>query len=292
MTTITETIRPIAHSELPTVVQSLAAWHPTDSPYSLQQTFPQVYRPEGKATRFGLFGAGRLLSHAALQRVCLTGPRGDFRAGLIGSVATAPEARGHGLASRLLSELIARSRDQALDALLLWAEHWKLYERLGFRPGGRQQEVLIRAQPGAKRGRPAGVRDIVSIHQRHEEKPYRVRRTLQDTALLLSVAGMSTSVLEREGEVIAYVCCGKGVDFPGWWHEMGGADRDVADLLHGSMAALNQDRAMLLLPPYRLELEHVLAGSIVNKRETPCALRLALTAAGERDFFIDGLDSI
>lgn len=289
MTATTETIRPVKPSELPRLVESLAAWNENNSEFTLEQTFPQVYRPDGGATRLGWFEGGRLLSHAAVQTVSLADPTGDTRAGLIGAVATAPEARGRGLASRLLSAAIARAREQGVDALLLWSEPRGLYERLGFRPAGHQREVLIRARPT---GRPAGVKDIVSIHHLHEQKPYRVRRTLQDTALLLSVSGMSTTVLERGNEVVAYVCCGKGADFPNWWHEMGGTDRDVAQLLIGSKEAPNPDVSTLLLPPYRSALEQLIGDSVVRTRKTTCALRLALTSAGEREFFIDGLDSI
>lgn len=293
MNAITETIRPIAPCELPAAVESLTAWQVTDNEYTLEQTFPQVYRPDGTATRFGCFEAGGLVSHTAVQTVCLASPSGDTRAGLIGAVATAPAARGRGLASRLLSEVIAWSRRRGLDSLLLWSQPRSLYDRLGFLPAGLQEEVLIRTRTGAHppAGRPAAARDIVAIHHLHEKKPYRVRRRLQDTALLLSVAGMSTNVLERNGEVVAYVCCGKGADFPNWWHEMGGTDRDVADLFHGSMA-LGPNCTTLLLPPYRAGLKRLLGGSILRARTTYCALRLVLTAAGEREFFIDGLDSI
>ena len=294
MMTITGTIRPVAPSELEEVARLLSRWTNTTGSYTLRQTFPQVYRANGNADLFGLFDNCRLLSHAAVHRVRLIGPQGDIRAGLIGAVATDPEARGQGLASHLLSEILTWCRAQKLDSAMLWAERWSFYERLGFQQAGRQEEMLLRAQPGSVDPgiRPASAGDIVTILDLHDIKKTRVERDLHDMALLLSVPGMRTMVLDRDSEIVAYACYGKGADFSGWWHEMGGTDRDVATLLCGAMELLSQDRAMVLLPPYRTELMNLLGTRVVSTREGSGALRLELTAAGQRDFFIDGLDSI
>ena len=177
---------------------------------------------------------------------------------------------------------------------MLWSDRWSIYERLGFRPAGRQEEALIRTLPGSivPGIRAAGLRDIIPLLELHKAKPYRVERDLHDMALLLSVPGMWTMVLERDAEIVAYACYGKGVDFPNWWHEMGGTDRDVGTLLRGAMESMGHDQATILLPPYRTELKGFLGSCLVSSRECHGALRLDLTPAGRRDFFIDGLDSI
>ena len=294
MTAITGTIRPVAPSELPDTAKSLSEWMKTSSDYTLQQTFPQVYRTDGQANLFGLFDDNRLLSHVAVEKVRLISPQGAFRAGLIGAVATDPEVRGRGLASRLLAEVVSQCRTQGLDAAILWSEERSFYERLGFRPAGRQEEVLIRTQPGSPIPgiRDAGLSDIIPILELHSAKSYRVERDLHDMALLLSVPGMRTMVLEHDAEIVAYACYGKGVDFPNWWHEMGGTDHDVGTLLRGAMESTGHEQAMVLLPPYRTGLKGFLGTSLVSARECYCALRLELTPAGRRDFFVDGLDSI
>ena len=294
MTAITGTIRPVTPSELSDTTRSLSEWMKTSSDYTLQQTFPQVYRPDGEANLFGLFDDGRILSHAAVEKVHLIGPQGAFRAGLIGAVATDPEVRGRGLASRLLADVISWCRSQSLDAAILWSGQRSFYERLGFRPAGRQEEALIRTQPGSPAPgiRPAGLGDIVSILELHDAKPYRVERDLHNMALLLSVPGMWTMVLERNADIVAYACYGKGADFSNWWHEMGGTDHDVGTLLCGAMKSMGHEQAMVLLPPYRTRLKGFLGSSLISARECYCALRLDLTPAGRRNFFVDGLDSI
>ena len=98
--------------------------------------------------------------------------------------------------------------------------------------------------------------------------------------------------MERDGTVAAYACLGKGADFPNWWHEMGGSDADVAILLTGAMEMLCQNRAMVLVPPYRPALKSLLGDRVVSASTGVGALRLSFTADGEHDFFIDGLDSI
>ena len=55
---------------------------------------------------------------------------------------------------------------------------------------------------------------------------------------------------------------------------------------------LCQSRAMVLVPQYRPALQSLLGDRIVSARTGGGALRLSFTANGERDFFIDGLDSI
>ena len=130
----------------------------------------------------------------------------------------------------------------------------------------------------------ADVPDILALHER---KPLRVRRDLAETALLLAAGDMTTMVLAAEEEVLAYACLGKGADFLGWWHELGGDDANVEPLLHGAMQHLGLTTSTVLMPSYRDDLLPVTTG-----RRGACALRLTFTETGGGDFFVDGLDSI
>jgi N-acetylglutamate synthase-like GNAT family acetyltransferase len=208
---------------------------------------------------------------------------------LIGSVATSPTHRGRGHATRILEQVLCRGRSAGLDLALLWSDDWGFYQRLGFEPAGSQLEVRlrfgqIRPDPAVRRARVGDLPDILALHER---KPLRVRRDLATMALALSADNMETMVLDEAGTLRAYACLGKGQDFAGWWHELGGEDTDVRRLLAGSMALSGRDTATLLLPPYRSEL---IAGAQLPP--AACALGLPWTVAGGDPFFVDGLDSI
>ena len=101
---------------------------------------------------------------------------------------------------------------------------------------------------------------------------------------------MTTLVLERAGRVVAYACLGKGADFDGWWHELGGDDERVAALLLGATARMAD--TMVLVPPYRQELLRWLGSAVQLVNDGISALCLPLTDAGFAPVFVDGLDSI
>ena len=160
---------------------------------------------------------------------------------------------------------------------------------LGFEPAGSQREVRLhfgdtRPDPAVRRARVGDLPDILALH---EQKPLRVRRDLAAMALALSAENMETMVLHEAGTLRAYACLGKGQDFGGWWHELGGCDTDVRRLLSAAMALLGRDTATVLVPPYRGEL---VAGA--QPPPAACALALPWTAPGRDRFFVDGLDSI
>jgi hypothetical protein len=108
---------------------------------------------------------------------------------------------------------------------------------------------------------------------------------------LLTTPGLTTLVLERGTEIAAYACCGKGADLADHWHEVGGADEDVAALLRDALHVAGQIEAILLLPPYRAGLTRALGRSAVERFEVTGPMSLSprgpLPAC-----WIDGLDSV
>jgi GNAT superfamily N-acetyltransferase len=275
------------------LVGAVESWLGTEGlRIDLVREYPHVFDERGRGASICARLGGRPVAHAAALDVDAVGERGPCSLTLIGSVATDPARRGRGLATAVLERTIAAARARGRDAAVLWATRDDVYRRLGFRPAGRQWEVtLSRSLAAPVDGvRPAEARDLLSMWELHERKPWRVRRTLADMALLLTIPRMTTLVLERDGRAVAYACHGKGSDFRGWWHELGGDDGDVLLLLSGAMAALGLDVASALLPPYRGELCRELP--VLLRRSTNAALVLPLTARGEADLFVDGLDSV
>ena len=108
---------------------------------------------------------------------------------------------------------------------------------------------------------------------------------------LMTTPGMATFVLERDGEVIAYACTGKGADLQGHWHELGGTDQAVAALLPEAMHLSEQIEAALLLPPYRHGLAELLGEQVVGAGDVPGPMRHAADDT-RLACWVDGLDSV
>jgi GNAT superfamily N-acetyltransferase len=288
-------------AERPQVVELLdpgdAAWRVerwSNLPPGLAHTHPQVFHPLGRGQAFGIYEAGELVCHAASHTVHVGTHTGSVDVALLGALATAPHARRRGLASSLVEQLCERARLAGHDAVLMWSDQPSLGQRLGFAPAGRQLLASLRARCDTFVAgvRPAQAGDLPAILELHCAKPAAVERDLRDLALQLSAKPMTAVVLERDGGVVAYACCRKGLDFLGCWHEVGGADEAVARLIRGAMDLLGQSEATILLPPDREPLLRELGRAVVSCRESHGAQRRALTQQGELELFVDGLDRL
>jgi predicted N-acetyltransferase YhbS len=290
----TLSLRRLDRAGIQPYLPQLTDWLLPGTIFGIQHTWPQLYRGDGRGCFHALFDGPRLVSHLAVRRVTLQGSAGPFRAALIGSVATAPGERGRGLAGRLLAEAMADCRRDGLDAAMLWAERPDLYQRAGFAAGRREHCAVIAAEAAVCEApvRLATVADHAAIHALHEQKPMRVQRSPHESSGLLTTPGMWATVLEQDGAVVAYACCGKGADLQGWWHELGGPDQAVARLLPSAMALIQQAEGLLILPPYRTSLADLLAHRIRDHVQVEGPMVAAFTAAGSQPFFVDGLDSI
>ena len=109
---------------------------------------------------------------------------------------------------------------------------------------------------------------------------------------LLTTPGMTTVVLERDQTPVAYACTGKGADLQGHWHELGGNDQDLAELIPAAMHTTDQIESVLLLPPYRRHLRKLLAYQIVDEFSVPGPMMRAGDSTPPAPCWIDGLDSV
>ncbi len=260
--------------------------------YGVQHTWPQLYRSDGEGMFFVLCDDERLLSHCACRIFTVHGDESVFRACLLGSVVTAPELRGRGFASQVLGAALEATSSLA-EHTLLWAERPGLYARHGFKSGGTEVclQLVRRPRTTLANVRLCEVRDHAILFELHAQKPWRVERSFRAMSGLLTTPGMTTLVLEREGVVVAYACCGKGSDLQGHWHEVGGRDEHVAELLPAAMHVVDQIEAFLLLPPYRPQLRGLLQRNVAGEFAMPGPM--AHSPRGPLpSIWIDGLDSV
>ncbi|MBL8739237.1 MAG: GNAT family N-acetyltransferase [Planctomycetes bacterium] len=293
MTQLAVALHEVSRAAMQRWLPQLDAWLLPGSIYSVQHTWPQLYRSDGGGRFFVATDGERLLSHCAFRTVELHGAHGRTPIHLLGSVATDPDLRGQGLASAVLDSALAAA-DASARHTLLWAERPELYARAGFAPGRPERCLTLLRRPRrpiAGHVRPATIADHATLHALHEANPLRVERSPAAMSGLLTTPGLSTLVLERDGAVVAYACTGKGADLHGFWHELGGSDEDLAELLPAALHALGEIEMQLLLPPYRHELPTLLGAMVAHEVQVPGPMVRSL---GEPlpDCWIDGLDSV
>lgn len=209
---------------------------------------------------------GRVLAHEEDGRVlsaCAILVR-DFaigtlsvRCGLIGSVCTAPEARGRGLASALLRRAEDELAAEGCLLALLWADDPRFYGARGWRPVGSEVDFALEPWHEARLSGASGIRaaapdDRGAIHRLYTLHRERVERSREETSALLDAPGIETLVLQRSRDVAAYSCLGRGQDFARTIHEWSGSESDVLALVREHMLrsrARGENGATFLLTP-------------------------------------------
>ncbi len=177
---------------------------------------------------------------AILARDFVT-PNGTITGGMIGSVVTDPEWRSNGLATRILVEAEAALQVDGCGFALLWAEEPGFYLRRGYGPVGREVDFVLSYDMVESLPAPTGVRamtdaDIDAVHALYTQHSVRLARTPDETRALLACPQMTRFVRERDGEVVAYSCMGRGKDLADAIHEWGGAGvDDVLALLRANL---------------------------------------------------------
>ncbi|MBM3990871.1 MAG: GNAT family N-acetyltransferase [Planctomycetes bacterium] len=235
--------------------------------------------------------AGRVVSACALLvRDFACGSR-SVRVGLIGSVCTAPEVRGRGFASALLRRAEEELAAEGCVLAMLWADEARFYEERGWSPLGSEVDFALEPAhearlPGCAGLRAAAPDDRGAIHRLYSMHRERVERSPQETAALLAAPRMETLVLQRERDVVAYSCLGRGKDFARTIHEWAGSERDVLALVREHMRrarARGEGGATFLITPSTAKGLHArLRGIGANWSEGVLAMGklLALEGAG------------
>lgn len=293
MTLLAPTVHEVTRAAMQPWLPQLDAWLLPGAFYGVQHTWPQLYRSDGGGRFFVVTDGDRLLSHCAVRTVTLRTTDGSHAVNLLGSVATDPDLRGQGLASAALAAAL-QATASAAPHTLLWAERPELYARAGFTAGRDEQVLMLARRPRLPTNgtvRAATIADHDALQRLHAQKPVHVERTPAAMSGLLTTPGLTTLVLERDGAVVAYACTGKGADLHGHWHELGGSDDDVAELLPAAMHAIEAIEAAVLVPPYRRHLGTLLGRAVTGEATIPGPMVRSL-GAPLTQLWIDGLDSV
>ena len=193
----------------------------------LASEYPLVFDGRGSGQLLSLRDGGRIVSTCAVLERRLIYPGGETKVGFIGSVVTHPEARSQGYATKILEYAEDKLRDTGCEHALLWADDPVFYGRRGYALEGHEVDFLVDKGTGAfpvadLHVRPLGLGEGEAVHSLYIKHEARVARSSDETAMLLTCPRMTVLVAERDGDVISYLCFGRGADLEGVAHEWGG----------------------------------------------------------------------
>ena len=201
----------------------------------LASEYPLVFddRFPGRIVAFEEAGDVRSACAFLVRNLILPGAR--IRAGLIGSVATDPDWRRQGFASRVLDEAERCLAREGCMLALLWADDAEFYLARGWQPFGCELDFVLDAESVASLPERAGIRrvapdDYAAVHRLYESHPERFERSAEETAALLACPEMETLIRAEDRDLCAYACLGRGADFAHTLHEWAGAPEDVLAL--------------------------------------------------------------
>ncbi len=249
---------------LESLAETVGKWFAPEEEVSLSSEYPLLFRDHPAVRHYIVEEEeGSPLSHAALLvRHVVSGPA-RLRIGMISCVATAPEARGRGLASEVVDWAVRSAADKRCALVLLWSELEEFYGRLGFHRMGREWIYLLErdAFAGAyPEPIPYSEEYAGQVYSLYLKKAVRVERSPEEMRALLSIPGTTTYLARgSSGGIEAYACQGKGRDFQGVIHECGGEPRAM-ERLFGGILARSAGPVPLILSPLEESLGALLAG--------------------------------
>jgi GNAT superfamily N-acetyltransferase len=198
----------------------------------LSAEYPLVFDEKGPGKLYALMEGDRVFSACAVLERELLHPGGRTSVGFIGSVSTHPDARGRGLATRLLGEVEAALCERGCEHALLWADDPGFYARRGYALDGTETDFLVDQVPATLVDSSFSVRalsagDEERIHELYTWHCARTERTPGETKRLLACPEMRVLTAARGDEIEGYVCFGRGADLAGVVHEWGGSPESV-----------------------------------------------------------------
>lgn len=218
------TFRLLKAHELPNAAQlSNSIFRPNIQP-TMADMFPRLFAP-GIVQSYGAFTEeGTLAAFMGLAPSTLRiGGAASLRAFSMGSVFTAPEHRGAGLAGELLNLCIAHAKKAEAPLLFISGER-SLYTRAGSEYFGRAAKAILRrsindssvATDSSVRLRLAEPQDLLHLHHFHESNDTRFEESaaglgeLLGAAAYCNVLGLAqlTVVAENQNGLAAYAVVG------------------------------------------------------------------------------------
>lgn len=183
-------IGPACAEDLPEIVNLANSVFRAGPAGDMGRDYPLLFNPQNSPNLCIARRDGEIVSHVGICPRWISLDGAAIGAALIGSVATAPEHRGRGLAGALMHLAIARARSLGL-ALMLISGDRGVYKRLGFEEWGRFRRFFLPAAEGSdfdtERVDVASTAALAAAMELHRREPVRFFRPRADWIRLLEV---------------------------------------------------------------------------------------------------------
>lgn len=269
-------------SEWPSLQQFLKDTLRPEHPWSLSEEFPTAIAKDRLNNLRIIAERNKILSHAACRTSLIKTPLHFFKVGVIGSVCTAPQARGKGLAASAVNSVLTEAIRQQCELAILWTDKNGFYEKLGFTDGG--QEVLLQLPqtplPLEKEwqhcddvileGNNVAPINLLNLFNKHL---LRSIRTTADIQKLLKIPNSKlwTAWTPGKTQLKAYAVVGKGADFKNFAHEWGGSVSSLVGLLN-HINESSENTLHLISPPDCKNLIKTLVDGGSQRRHNPLGM--------------------
>lgn len=271
-----EELRPITAPELAQLSDLLDRVFPPVG--GMFPAFPTFLSPENSPNLYGCFRDGELLAHVGTNRRYIQSCDVSLKTACIGAVAVAQEARGSGIASRLLEYTYARLQADGVHIALISGDRG-LYTRSGAVFYGRvaSHTVRTKATQSQHTPRPWSPKiDLATCMDIHESESVRFSREAHDWDLLAkegrTVDGPASVLMLGDDAAYAVVReVGRGK-----WQvvEYAGERAAIVEGLNVWSAQHRKARITIEVPTYDHDMMSLLGGDRSHSKPYPGTLRV------------------
>ena len=230
------------------------------SDQDIRTDYPLIFNDRGLRYMRILKAAGEVVAHVPVAPRRIIAGGDSFTAGIISPTVTHPDHRRKGYATRCLRDCVRIMKESGWPVSVLWTLEatFPFYHHSGWEAVGNQGWVYA-LSPGDEalfeRGEFESVpfdagRDehLDAVIRFHDAEPWRVARSREEYAALLTLPKISTRLALAGGEVAGYLCVGSGRNKPGL-NEAGGSPDAVEALAAEAVRTYAPVQAVTKLKP-------------------------------------------
>ena len=238
--------------------------------------YPLIFNDRGLRCMRILKVAGQVVAHVPVAPRQIIAGEDSFTAGIISPTVTHPDHRRKGYATRCLRDCVRIMKEEGWPVSVLWTLEatFPFYHHSGWEAVGNQGWVYA-LSPGDAALFERGDFEIVpfdagrdehldAVIRFHDGEPWRVARSREEYAALLTLPKISTRLALAGGEVAGYLCVGSGRNKPGL-NEAGGSPASVEALMAEAVSTCAPVQAVTRLKP--TVLDDLLAGRVGSTRQ-------------------------
>lgn len=250
-----EEARPVRPEELDRTLALVNKVFRTGVDQDMSTDYPLVFAPGNLENLRVVSEGGSIFSHAAMARRELREHGCLLPISMICAVATDPEHRRRGAASRIMEDTVEAMAARGDAFGLLWTGPARdFYRRLGWEVvGSNGWTYLVERELAGRFEQPLSVRpfqaetDLERIIEIHEVQPRQLTRTRAEYRRLLGLPKSEVWVAEEKGQVEGYLVVARAYNKSGVV-EWGGTSRALSSLLARVLPEPAGERMQVFVP--------------------------------------------